>query len=83
MDVTYADKRDALRIVAGRIHDVDVVLDLGPGICPQPFVKPYIHICVDAHLPYLQRLKQESGDDPRYVLINAAWDHLLRTTGRA
>jgi len=77
MDVTYAVRRDVPEVVAGRIQDVDVVLDLGPGICPQPFLKPYVHICVDAHRPYLERLKRESADDPRYVLINAPWDQVI------
>jgi hypothetical protein len=77
MAVTYTVKRDAPAVVAGRIQNVDVVLDLGPGIRPQPFFKPYVHICVDAHRPYLEHLKRESADDPRYVLINAAWDRAV------
>jgi hypothetical protein len=77
MRVTYADKRDAPAVVAGKIQDVDVVIDLGPGIRPQSFVKPCVHICVDAHRPYLERLKRESADAPQYVLINAAWDQAI------
>jgi Methyltransferase domain len=64
--------------VAGMIQDVDVVLDLGAGICPQPFLKrPCVHICVDAHRPYLDRLKRDSAEDPAYVLINAPWDQAI------
>jgi Methyltransferase domain len=77
MAVTYAVRRDTPGVVAARIHDVDVVLDLGPGICPQPFLQPYVHICVDAHRPYLERLKRESADHPKYVLINAPWDRVM------
>jgi hypothetical protein len=77
MDVTYAVREDALGVVAGKIQDVDVVLDLGPGIRPQPFVTPYVHICVDAHRPYLERLQRESADHSKYVLINAAWDQVI------
>src|SRR5215471_4906271 len=77
MEVTYADKRDAMAVVSGKIQLVDVVLDLGPGICPQRFVSAHVHICVDAHRPYLERLKRESADDPRYVLINASWDQVI------
>jgi Methyltransferase domain len=77
MAVTHAVRGDAPGIAAARMQDVDVVLDLGPGICPQDYVKPYVHICVDAHRPYLERLKRESADDPRYVLMNAPWDQVI------
>jgi hypothetical protein len=75
--LTYAVRDDATQVVAGRLQDVEVVLDLGPGISPQPFLDPYVHICVDAHRPYLERLKRESADDPKYVLINAPWDQVI------
>jgi methyltransferase family protein len=75
MEVTYAGRADAWNTVAGRLHDAEVVLDLGPGICPQPFIRnPYVHICVEAHLPYIERVRRESGNDPKYVFIHATWD---------
>ena len=77
MNVTYAVRRDVSDVVAGKIQDVDVVLDLGPGICPQRWVEAGVHICVDAHRPYLERLKRESADDPRYALLNAPWDQVI------
>jgi hypothetical protein len=78
MGVTYVSRIEALEFVAGKVEDVEVVLDIGPGICPQPFVKkPYLHICVDAHRPYLERLKREVADDPKYVFINAPWDKVI------
>ena len=78
MGVTYVGRIEALETVGRKVEDVEVVLDLGPGICPQPFVKkPYVHICVDAHRPYLERVKQDVGNDPRYVFINAPWDQVI------
>jgi hypothetical protein len=78
LSVTYIGRFEAIEFVRTRVKDVDVVLDLGPGICPQPFVeKPYVHICVDAHRPYLERLQREVGHDPKYVFINAPWDEVL------
>src|SRR5438128_3353435 len=80
MGVTYVGREKAIETVASKVEDVEVVLDLGPGICPQPFVKkPYVHICVDAHGPYLQRLKKEVADDPKYIFINAPWDQFITT----
>lgn len=77
MGVTYATSEKALEVVAGKVEDVEVVLDLGPGICPQPFVKPFVHICVDAHRPYLERVKKDVSDDPKYVFINAPWHEAM------
>jgi hypothetical protein len=76
MGVTYASRYRALDLVARKVEQVDVVLDLGPGIRPQAFIKPYVHICVDAHRPYLERIKQRLSGDPKYVLINATWDQV-------
>ena len=77
MGVTYVTRTQALNLVGSRVKEVDVVLDLGPGICPQPFFKPRVHICVEAHRPYLERVKRKLGSDPRYVLINAPWDQVI------
>lgn len=78
MGVTYVSTTDALSLVASKVVDVEVVLDLGAGICPQPFVKkPYVHICVDAHRPYLDRLKTSVADDPKFILLNGRWDEVV------
>ena len=77
MTVTYTSRDKALEVIAEKVQDVDVVLDLGAGICPQWFVNPYVHICIDAHRPYLERLKSEIAGDPKYVLINAPWDQVI------
>jgi hypothetical protein len=80
MVVTYVSRIEALETVGKKIPDVEVVLDLGPGICPQPFIKkPYLHICVEAHRPYVDRLKLEVADDPKYVFINAPCNEVLST----
>lgn len=77
MGVTYVSRYRALNLVESKVKQVDVVLDLGPGICPQPFIKPRVHICIEAHRPYLERIKRKLADDPRYVLINARWDQVI------
>jgi hypothetical protein len=80
MVVTYVSRDEALAAVAEKIPNVEVVLDLGPGIHPQPFIKnPCVHICVEAHRPYVERLKREVRDDPTYVFINARWNEALAT----
>lgn len=79
MGVTYVEKNEFMEAVAAKIEDVEVVLDLGPGIRPQTFVKkPYVHICVEAHRPYIERTRRDVGDDPRYVFLNSTWDQAVR-----
>jgi hypothetical protein len=78
MNVTHVPRVKALEVVERNVKDAEVVLDLGAGIVPQPFVsKPLVHICVDAHRPYLDRVKREVADDPRYVFLNARWDEVI------
>ena len=80
MVVTYVSRIEAVAAVGKKIPDVEIVLELGPGICPQPFIKkPYAHICVDAHKPYVERLRREVADDPKFVFINAPWDEIIST----
>lgn len=76
--MTYVSPADAWSVVGSKVADVEVVLDVGAGICPQPFVKnPYVHICVDAHSPYLDRLKTAVADDPKFILLNGRWDEVV------
>jgi hypothetical protein len=78
MNVTYVPRHQAHDAVAALVRDAEVVLDLGSGIQPQRFVpRPMLHICVDAHRPYLERVRREAGGDPRYVFLNATWDQVL------
>lgn len=78
MRVTRTSRIDALETVTSRIEEVQVVLDLGAGINPQPFVtSPGVHICVDAHRPYLERLQRERQGESRYVFVHARWDEFM------
>jgi hypothetical protein len=78
VNVTHVPRVKAIAVVRRNVKDAEVVLDLGAGIVPQPFVsKPLVHICVDAHRPYLERAKREVADDPRYVFLNARWDDVI------
>lgn len=77
MNVIYVSRDELDNVVRSKVRSVDVVLDIGPGIRPQSLIEPYVHICVDAHRPYLERLRQEVGHDPSYVFLNSVWDKAL------
>jgi hypothetical protein len=63
-------------VVRAAIKPAVSVVDVGSGINPQSFVTARVHICVDPFLPYLERLRQDFGDD-RFVLVHATWDKVL------
>ncbi len=52
----------------------ETVLDIGCGIRPQRVVAPRLHVGVDAHGPYLERVRQSGF---RGVLVEGAWDAVL------
>lgn len=55
-----------------------VVLDLGCGIRPQPFVEAAIHICCEPCDAYLDRLIVERGGDGRYVFVRGTASDAIR-----
>jgi len=77
VSITYVSRARALDLVTARVNQVSVVLDLGAGICPQTFIRPRVHICVDAHAPYLAHLKARVGVNRRYVFVHAEWHRFV------
>lgn len=50
------------------------VLDVGCGIRPQRVVQPDLHVCVDAHRPYLEHLRENGFGG---LLIEGPWGTVL------
>ena len=75
---TWMSREQALdgAVIRAAIRPAVSVVDVGSGINPQSLVTARIHICVDPFLPYLERLRQDFGDD-RFVLVHATWDKVL------
>ena len=57
----------------------DVLLDVGCGIRPQPYVLPKVHICCEPFGQYLQRLQHTLAGprDRQYVLLQASWEQAV------
>jgi hypothetical protein len=64
--------------VTKKCIQTNVVLDIGPGICPQPFINPRVHICVEPYLPYIKKLQEESEDKSKYVFLNCSWEMAMK-----
>jgi len=73
MGVVWVQRWEVESLLASLVVPTDVVLDVGPGIVPQSRFVPQVHICLEPHPPYLERLRQEHPE-PRYVLLNGAWE---------
>jgi hypothetical protein len=75
---TWMSREQALdgAVIRAAIKPAVSVVDVGSGINPQSLVTARIHICVDPFLPYLERLRQDFGQD-RIVLLHATWDKVL------
>ena len=63
-----------------RLVPAEIVLDIGCGIRPQPYVRPLVHICCDPFEQYLARLDETLRDahDRSYVLVKASWAEAVR-----
>ena len=67
-----------MREVKKYVEVVDSVLDIGAGIRPQELIKPLLHICIEPHREYVQKLRECVGNDPRYLLLNCTWDTVMK-----
>ena len=78
MSVIWVTRDEALGVVKGKVARTETVLDIGPGIRPQSYFRPHVHICVEPYLPYISRLREQVGNDPVYVFLNCTWQRALR-----
>ena len=74
MKITWTNKKKHDAAARDKIIQTDVIIDIGPGIRPQNYLRPRIHICIEPFLPYLEQLKRNINDDPTYVLLNCDWE---------
>jgi hypothetical protein len=59
MEQYFVNKENLMEIAESKFCKSNIILDIGPGIRPQQFVKPKTHICVDPHLEYLNIINAE------------------------
>jgi hypothetical protein len=78
-EVEWISRADAYSGDAIRpyLEDARVVVDIGPGIRPQTILSPTTHICVEPFEPYVEKLREQVGEDPRFVFLNATWERVL------
>lgn len=80
MSIHWVTRDDAPRVVKRMVIKTNVVLDVGPGLRPQSYFKPRIHLCVEPYLPYIERLTSLLYDDEfnRIIFLNGTWQNVFR-----
>lgn len=78
-EIQWISREDAVSGETLRLKVVPArtVLDVGTGIRPQTLVPSDVQVCVEPFAPYVERLREEVGDDARFVLLQATWDQVL------
>lgn len=74
MGLKWVTKDDELPTAKKIIREVDVVLDIGPGIRYQRIIWPKIHICCEPYEEYVQHLVDSVTSDKRFVVIQCDWE---------
>jgi glycosyl transferase family 1 len=70
--------RDLLdQAAAERVRAVDRVLDIGPGIRPQGFFRPRVHLCAEPHAEYVDLLRDSLRGEP-VVVLHATGQDVVR-----
>jgi len=66
----WYDKEEVFEKAKELILETDVVLEIGPGIRPQYYFKPKVHICIEPHIPYIEKVQKKRDD---LIFLQANW----------
>jgi|GEM_PF-1365629 len=80
MGVHWLDRETFFETALKRLVPAEIVLDIGCGIRPQPYLRPLVHICCEPFDQYLERLEEElrGEHDRSYLLMKATWAEAVR-----
>src|SRR5260370_11404196 len=78
MSVTWFSPDGLRAALRQAVAPVDVLLDVGPGIMPQPLFAPRIHICCEPFAPYLSRLQEKTKPAQyRFIYLRMDWQQVV------
>jgi hypothetical protein len=77
MNIKWCSREELIDLIPTKIVPVNSVLDIGPGIMPQTYVHPIIHILVEPYLPYIKHVQSTSIRHPQFIYLNSTWDRVL------
>jgi hypothetical protein len=72
---TWVSRDQLIPDTIKKFEHVETVLDIGPGIQPQQYIKPLVHICAEPFHQYVERLQQiaVTAKDRAYVILPMTW----------
>jgi hypothetical protein len=71
MQIRWFKRENLLSELVSGLHSVDVVLDLGPGINPQSFVRANLYIWCEPCPEYVEFLQKHNNGSPNVVILKA------------
>ncbi|MBV9452555.1 MAG: hypothetical protein JOZ19_00310, partial [Rubrobacter sp.] len=71
MSIRWFEPQTLDRVLAKRIQKVNVVLDVGPRLQPQPFFQPQLHICCEPHPEHVRILQNYFGGTSSFMILQA------------
>ncbi|MHB0957101.1 MAG: class I SAM-dependent methyltransferase [Pirellulaceae bacterium] len=62
------------------LASAEIVLDIGPGIRPQQYICPLVHICAEPFSQYVDELQNIAIQalDRKYVVMQMTWQEVVR-----
>src|ERR671933_1586207 len=72
MNIRWFERQTLDRVVAERIQKVNIVLDVSPGLQPQMFFRPRLHICCETHPERVRILQDHFGEASSFVILQAS-----------
>jgi hypothetical protein len=77
MGVKYVEKRELNKYIKRKVKPARVIIDIGCGINPQNIIRPKVHICVEPHIEYVQRIMNMNPFE-NYVCLNITGEEALK-----
>jgi hypothetical protein len=80
MSVVWFERNNLIPNVIKELRNADIVLDIGCGIMPEPYITPKVHICCEPYTQYLEVLQERISEktDVYYVLLNLTWEDVIK-----
>ncbi len=79
-NIVWLESEEMIPSFMGGLKPADVLLDIGCGIMPQPYVTPKVHICCEPFKQYVEAIQErfKGATDRVYVVLNSTWEGALR-----
>jgi FtsZ-binding cell division protein ZapB len=80
VNIIWFERDDLIPNVIKQLNDADIVLDIGCGIMPQPYITPKVHLCCEPFDQYIKVLQKRICEetDKNYILLKLTWEDVIK-----